>query len=120
MKYSREEFAKLILGNPDKEIMFLVAQNAAYSESYYSVIEPEFINVHIAKVCWVDEHGDKKLIERDEATDDSLIEDKYYELRNERWLEETNGIIDEVWKEAEEIVSKYEWFDAILVYIEEP
>ena len=120
MKYNREEFARIIAENPNKEIMFIVSPYAAYSEAGYAVIEPECINIRIAKVCWIDEHGDKRLIERDEAADDSLTEDKYYELRNERWLEETNGIIDEVWKEAEEIVSKYEWFEAILVYIEEP
>ena len=120
MKYSREEFAKLILENPNAEILFLVSEDAPYSEYDYSVIEPECINVRVNKCCFIEEYGDKILIERDEVCDDSLIADKYSELIGERFIESSKGIIDEIWKEAEEIVSKYEWFEAIVVYISGP
>ena len=119
MKYSREAFVKMIAEHPDAEILFLVSEYAPFSGLSYSVMEPEFVNLGVDTVCWIEEHGDKRLISRDDVPDDSLVDDKYFELVEERGIDPKEDI-EEIWKEAEEIVSKYEWFEAILVYIEGP
>ena len=119
MKFSREAFVKMILEHPDAEILFLVSGYAPFSELTYSVMEEEFVNIRVDTVCWIEEHGDKRLISRDDDQDDSLIDDKYFELVEGRGIDPKVDI-EEIWKEAEEIVSKYEWFEAILVCLDGP
>ena len=118
MKPLNEKLLKMLTENPEAEILFMVSGDAPYSDiGDYSVMGEECIHINLETVCWLEAHGDKNLISRDDVLDDSLVDDKYFELVEERGIDSREDI-DEIWKEAEEIVSRYKWFEAILVYVE--
>ena len=120
MKFSREAFAKMILEHPDAEILFLVAEDAPYNELDYSIIEQGSVYVAHELACWVEDYWYRSLITKGiDDTNENLIMEKYDELISRSGVS-TKEIDEEIWEEAEEIVSEYQWFEAILVYIEGP